>query len=147
MTPKLLFLHLLNILQPTLVPWLFLPGLCVSRVPWSTVLQEAAWGLPISCSGWFLFPPGREKWGAAGARSKGIAAGHAPEAGRRATSKGEGLEGKTRREVTFDAETQELLLLVCISLRGWILHCREFGPQVSPNCNSTAVALMANPFT
>lgn len=40
---------------------------------------------------------------------------------------------------------QELLLLVCISLRGWILRCREFGPQVSPDCISTAVALIAIP--
>ena len=118
MTPKPLFPHLLNILQSTLIPWLLPPGVCASHASWGIVLQEADWDLPVSCSGCFLFPPSREKWGAAGAQSKGIAAGHAPEAGPKATTEGEGLEGKTRCEVTFDAETQQLLLLVCISLRG-----------------------------
>lgn len=38
-----------------------------------------------------------------GAQSKGVAAGHAPQAGPKATA--EGLGRKTRHEVTFDTET------------------------------------------
>ena len=147
MTPKLLFPRFLNVLQSTLVPWLWPPGVHASHARWITVLQEAARGVPISCSGRFLSALSREKRGAVGAHSEGIAAGHAPEAGREALLKGKGLKVKPGARSPLMQTPQSSCRWSAFLWRGWNLHCREFGPHASPDYISTAVAVIANPFT